>query len=271
MVDAKAASMVARSGLYAGRVTHRRLRPRRHVLGYRVFNLLLDLDELGDLSGTLRLFSRNKFNLLSFYDRDHGDGSDVPLRRQVEQLAGRAGIAVDGGPIRLLCLPRILGYVFNPLSVYFCHDRAGRIVCIVYEVSNTFGQRHSYVIPVGTAPGQGTDVVRQTCAKALYVSPFLDMDLAYDFEIRPPGEHVGIAVVVRDGTGPVITTAFSGTRRALSDATLARAFLAHPLLTFKVIAGIHWEALALWLKGVRLRPRPPAPVEAFTAVAVDLD
>lgn len=257
------------SGLYLGRVTHTRLRPRRHRLGYRVFNLLLDLDAVGALSDRLRLFSHDRFNLLSFHDRDHGDGSGLPLRAQVEAMLARAGIEAQGGRILLLCMPRLLGYVFNPLSVYFCHARDGRLAGIIYEVSNTFGQRHSYVIPVGADASM--DVVRQSCAKRFYVSPFLDMDLTYDFEIRPPGERIGVAVLARDGAGPVIATAFSGVRRDLTDLSLARAVLAHPLVTLKVIAGIHWEALRIWSKGIGIRRRPPPPAEPATFVTAQMD
>ena len=269
MIDASPQPDLPRSALYVGRVTHRRLRPRPHSLGYRVFNLLLDLDDIGRLSKVLRLFSRNRFNLISFHERDHGDGSDTPLRAQVERMAASAGVAVHGGSIQILCMPRVFGYVFNPISVYFCRDPGGHLACIVYEVNNTFGQRHSYVIPV--ASPRDAEVVRQTCAKAFYVSPFLDMDLTYDFEIRPPGDHVGIAVVARDASGPMLATAFSGARRPLSDAVLARAVLAYPFLTLKVVAGIHWEAVAIWMKGIRPRSRPPAPAERFTPVGVDVD
>ena len=268
MTGPVAPAVRVRSGLYLGRVTHTRLRPRRHRLGYRVFNLLLDLDAIGDLSARLRLFSRNRFNLLSFHDRDHGDGSGRPLRAQVEDMLAQAGIAA-GGAIQLLCMPRLLGYVFNPLSVYFCHAPDGRLAGIVYEVSNTFGQRHSYVIPV--AAGGSADVVRQSCAKCFYVSPFLDMDLTYDFEIRPPGEALGVAVLVRDGTGPVIATALAGGRRDLTDAALLRAVLTHPLLTLTVIAGIHWEALRIWRKGIAIRRRPPPPAEPATFVTAPVE
>ena len=136
-----------RSGLYTGRVGHTRLRPRRHALSYGVFMLLLDLDEAAELARRLRWFSLGRFNLLSFHARDHGDGSDTPLRVQVERHLAAAGLAADGGAIRLLCLPRVLGYVFNPLSLYFCYRRSGELAAILYEVSSTFGERHTYLIP----------------------------------------------------------------------------------------------------------------------------
>ena len=252
------------SALYIGRVAHRRLRPAKHALSYRVFDLLLDLDEIEALSARLRLFSRGRFNLLAFHDRDHGDGSETPLLAQIEALAARAGVALGGGRIALLCMPRVLGHVFNPLSVYFCHDAQGRLACLVHEVSNTFGERHSYVVPV-TDPGPD-GLVRQSVPKRFYVSPFLDMDMTYDFSIRPPGERVGVSIQTRDREGIVLTASFAGEARPMTDGVLLSALATHPLLTLKVVAGIHWEALRLWLKGVKLRTRPQAPADAATAV-----
>jgi uncharacterized protein len=249
------------SALYRGTVMHQRLRPRRHRLRYRVFSLLLDLDGIDALAARLWLFSRNRFNLFSFHDKDYGDGSGNPLRVQVERHMTKAGLEPDGGSIRLLTMPRILGYAFNPLSVYFCHRRSGALTAILYEVNNTFGQRHSYLMPV-TNDGQGPIV--QHCPKRFYVSPFLDMNMTYTFRIVPPGERVGIAINGRDAQGPIIVASLFGKRGALSDSGLALAFAVYPLLTLKVMIGIHWEALLIWLKGVRLRDRPPPPDRAVT-------
>jgi DUF1365 family protein len=244
------------SAIYRGTVAHRRLRPKAHFLKYRAFWLLFDLDELPKLGRSLRLFSHNRFNLFSFHDRDHGDSSGGSLRAWVEGHLMEAGIAADGGPIRLLCLPRILGYVFNPISVYFCYLRDGTLNAILYEVNNTFGQRHSYLIPV--EPGQGRTIL-QSCPKRLYVSPFNDMDMSYAFKIQPPEASVTVGVDALDQSGLVITTALSGRRRDLSDRAMMSVFFGHPLLTLKVIAAIHWEALRLWLKGVKITRRPPGP------------
>jgi DUF1365 family protein len=253
----------ANSGLYVGQVTHRRLRPRKHALRYRTFALLLDLDELTGLGGRLRLFSHNRFNLFSFFDSDYGSGS-TPLREQIEGCAREAGLDLDGGPIRLLTMPRILGYAFNPISAYFCHGRDGKLQAILYEVNNTFGQRHSYFIPVeATESGP----VRQSCAKRFYVSPFMAMDMVYEFTVTPPGEKVSIAIVERDGKGVALTATQAQTRIELTDAALAKVFFSHPLLTLKVVVGIHIEALALWIKGMRLQVRPPPPSESVTYVA----
>jgi DUF1365 family protein len=250
--------MSGASAIYVGRVTHVRRRPRRHALSYRIFMLLLDLDELATLPGRLRWFSLGRFNLTSFRPGDHGDGSDTPLRRQVERHLDAAGLSIEGGPIRLLCLPRVLGYVFNPLSVYFCHLPDGRLRAILYEVSSTFGERHSYLI--ATEP-DGRGVVRQSAVKQLHVSPFLDMDLDYAFRIAPPGERLAVGIEATDAEGPILTASFAAERRDLTDPNLLAAWLTHPLVTLKVIVAIHWEALQLLAKGVRLRAGSPAPAE----------
>lgn len=153
------------SGLYPGVVSHTRIKPRRHALRYRIFMLLLDLDELDALDRGLKLFSLGRFNLTGFDPRRHGDGSATPLKQQVEARLAAAGIA-HGGPVRLLAMPRILGGGFNPLTVYWCHRPDGALSAILYEVNNTFGERHSYLIPAEDAP-----VVKQACDKGFYVSP----------------------------------------------------------------------------------------------------
>lgn len=253
------------SAIYAGRVMHQRLRPRRHRLRYRVFSLLLDLDEINGLAERLKLFSRNRFNLFSFHDRDYGAGTAEPLQVQVARHMRAAGIEADGGSIRLLTMPRVLGYAFNPLSVYFCYRRSGALAAIFYEVSNTFHQRHSYMIPVPERVNVDSEQpIRQVCPKEFYVSPLLDMNLTYEFRTVPPGRRVGIAISGHDRDGAIIVASLYAERLPLSDSGLARAFVAYPLLTLKVIAGIHWEALRIWLKGVRLRHRPTPPPGAVT-------
>lgn len=252
--------------LYAGTVVHQRLRPRRHRLRYQVFSLLLDLDGLDNLVARLKLFSRNRFNLFSFHDRDYGAGTAEPLRSQVERHLLAAGIDLDGGAVRLLTMPRLLGYAFNPISVYFCYHRLGVLAAIIYEVNNTFGERHSYVIPVtgSAAKSNATLAIRQECPKCFYVSPFLDMELTYAFRIVPPGPRLELSITGRDAEGPIIFASLRAQRAEISDAGLALAFGTYPLLTLKVIAGIHWEALLLWFKGVRLRRRPPPPARPIT-------
>lgn len=251
------------SALYVGSVVHRRSRPREHRLSYRAYWLLLDLDELPLLARRLRLLSFNRFNLFSFHDADHGSGAAVPLRAQIERELAAAGVDLEGGPIRLLAMPRLLGYAFNPLSIFFCHAKDGALAAIVYEVHNTFRQRHSYLIAVA---GGGFGTVRQNCSKRFYVSPFLDMEMRYDFSVDGPDDLVRVVVRGSDRDGDLIVASLLGARAPLTDAKLLQLFCTHPLLTLKVTFAIHWEATRLWLKGLRLRPRPPAPDSAVTIV-----
>lgn len=253
------------SALYRGWVTHERTRPRRHRLRYRVFWLLLDLDQIDALGERLRLFSRGRFNLLGFHDRDHGDAGDSrPLRAQIEGLLSQAGVQA-GGRIELLTMPRVLGFVFNPISVYYAHRPDGGLAGVVYEVTSTFRERRFYVLPVSphdAAIGR----IRQGCAKSLYVSPFMDMDMRYAFRGRAPGETVGLTVLGDDANGRLISASLAARRRPLTDRAILAACLAMPLLTLKVVAAIHWEALKLFLKGVPLT-RKPAAVRADQAAA----
>jgi DUF1365 family protein len=256
---------MAASALYAGHVMHQRLRPRRHRLRYRLFMLLLDLDEIDALDTRLRLFSRNRRNLFSFRDTDYGAGDTTPLRVQIEAHLRAAGLASQVGAIRLLTIPRVLGFAFNPLSVYFCHRPDGDLAAILYEVNNTFGQRHSYLLPVDADAGLP---IRQTTAKMFHVSPFMDMDMTYAFRVVPPADRLGIAITGTDGDGPIITAALAADRTALTDRALLRAFASYPLVTFKVVGGILWEAIRLWMKGVPVRHRPPPPDRNVTGPSI---
>ncbi len=256
------------SGIYSGKVTHKRLRPKRHFLQYRMFYMLIDIDEIDALARRYRLFSRNRFNIFSFFDSDHGKKSEeetAALRDYIESHLREAGAKTDGGVILLMTMPRIFGYVFNPLSVYFCHDRAGNLNGLIYEVSNTFGQRHSYIFPLDES-ARKSGPLNQECAKEFYVSPFMDMELGYDFTICPPGETASVVINAQDKEGLVLATAFTGGRREFSDRHLLGLAFSYPLLTLKVILGIHWEALQIWLKGVGIRPRPPTPRQSRTII-----
>jgi DUF1365 family protein len=245
--------------IYDGIVVHRRLRPVRHRLRSKIFMILLDLDELPELAKRLRLFSHGRFNLFSFHDADHGAGGD-DLRGWIEAQLRQAGIHSDGGSIQVLCMPRILGHAFNPISVYFCHLRDGTLQAMLYEVNNTFGERHSYLMPVR---GQG-DPIRQSCAKRFYVSPFMPMDLTYRFRVGRPGPRVSVAIDASGPDGAMISTCFAGNRAALTDRVLLSRFIRMPFLGVKVLASIHWEAVRLFLRGLRLKPRPAPPATPVT-------
>jgi DUF1365 family protein len=247
---------VTASGLYCGLVSHARVKPRKHKLAYRVFMLLVDLDELADLK--LKTLGIGRFNLFGFDTRRFGDGSGRPLKAQVEATLAEAGLPT-GGPVRMLAMPQILGRGFNPLTVYFCHAPNRTLSAILYEVNNTFGERHSYLIPAPNAA-----LIKQGCGKAFYVSPFMDMDLTYAFRILRPEERVLVAVDASDADGLVLAASFAGERRELTDRELVRAWLTHPWMTLGVVAAIHLEALQIWLKGEKVRVRPKRPARAVT-------
>lgn len=240
------------SGIYAGTVFHRRTRPRSHFLKYRVFMLLIDLDEWEALAGRFRWLGSGRFGLMTVRASDFGDRSKTPLKIQIAERMAEAGLE-GGGPVQLLTMPRILGYGFNPLTVFFCHAADGRLSAILYEVSNTFGGRHSYLMPVSSV----SRPIWQSVGKAFHVSPFMDMDLTYRFGLTPPvgapSEVASVAIAVEDGEGALLHTAFNARRSEMSNGALLRAWISHPLLTLKVIAGIHWEAVRLIAKGLRLR------------------
>lgn len=251
----------AAATLYHGVVAHRRLRPVGHQFSYRVFSMLFDIDRIDEIAGQSRWFSRNRFNLFSFYDADHAFEGGATISAGVRALLTSHGYGGDGR-IDLLCYPRILGYVFNPLSVFYCRDAHGRLEAVIYEVRNTFGGRHSYLLP--TAPG--AEIIRQSTNKALHVSPFMDMNHAYAFRLTPPGETLSVFIHQTDPDGPIFNASFAGRAEPASDDALRRAFFRYPLMTLKVIAAIHFEAVRLLMKGLRLKGGAPDPAEPVSAV-----
>jgi DUF1365 family protein len=237
---------------------HARLKPMGHRFTYRVMSLLIDLDRLDDADRTSRLFGVNRAALYSFHEKDHGERDGSSLRAYAQRCAAAHGIDLTGGRVELLCYPRLLGYTFNPLSVYFCHHADGTLALIIYEVRNTFGDIHSYVLPI--ADGEQTDAgIRQVQDKLFYVSPFIEKAMRYHFRVSPPADEVKLRILETDSEGPLLAATFHGRRTALTSRALLRSFVGLPLVTFKIMAAIHWEALRLWIKGARLVPRPKAP------------
>lgn len=240
-----------KSCLYQGSVMHRRHKTTAHHFRYRLFWGLFDLDELPALSRRLRFFSFNARNLFSLNESDHGAGTAVPLRDQVDGLLAERGIAIGRGKVFLFCMPATFGYSFNPLSLYFCHDEAGRLAAVIYQVHNTFGGRHCYVQAVGGS----AQTLRYDCAKDFYVSPFLEMGLHYKFKLAIPDGKVSVAIRVEEGGVPVLDAVLNGRAVALSDLQLLRFAFTIPLISVKVTAAILFEAMRLRLKG--LQPRFP--------------
>ena len=256
----------AAAALYFGDVMHARLKPMGHRFSYRVMSLLIDLDRLDAADRQSRLFGVNRAALYGFNEADHGERDGSSLRVYAQRRAAERGIDLTGGRVLLLCYPRLLGYTFNPLSAYFCYRAGGELALIIYEVRNTFGDIHCYALPI--RPGEISAAgVRQQQDKLFYVSPFIAMTMRYHFRVSPPGDNVKLRILQTDGEGPLLAATFNGRRRALTTAALLRSFVSLPLVTVKIVAAIHWEALRLWLKGARLVPRPnAAPASTNTGV-----
>jgi DUF1365 family protein len=245
------------AALYFGDVMHARLKPMGHRFSYRVMSLLIDLDRLGDANKLSPLFAVNRAALYSFHEADHGGRDGSSLRAFAQRQADEHGIDLSGGRVLLLCYPRLFGYTFNPLSVYFCYGADGDLALLIYEVRNTFGDIHPYVLPVRASEVSAAGV-RQEQDKLFYVSPFVGMAMRYRFRISPPAEQVKLRILETDHDGPLLAATFIGHHRALTTRALLRAFVALPLVTAKIVAAIHWEAVRLWLKGARLVARPDA-------------
>jgi len=251
------------SGIYESRIFHKRVKPKQHRLAYRVFYLLLDLDELDRLHRRSKWFSVNSFNVFSFFDRDHGPGTNDPLRPWVERQLAEVSVDLHGGHIKILCLPRIFGYVFNPINVFFCYDEQESLRAILYEVNNTFGERHSYLVKISDDSAR---VLKHSCDKRFYVSPFMEVSGRYHFTVKRPGDKLFIHIHQTDSDGPILDAWVKGAREPLSDAKLIKCLVRYPLLILKVIGGIHWEALKLLTKGVGLKNRPTPPDQAITVI-----
>ncbi|MBY2921687.1 DUF1365 domain-containing protein [Rhizobium leguminosarum] len=249
----------AAAGLYVGEIMHQRMKPFGHRFRYRVFSLLVDLDRLDEAGRLSMLFSVNGRNLVSFQEKDHAETRNTSLRAYADRLLAEAGLD-RADRILLVCYPRILGYVFNPLSVYHAYNAAGAVIAMIYEVRNTFGERHSYVCPVGRGE-MSESGLRQSCDKLFHVSPFIGMAARYHFRMLPPGKEIRWRILETDSEGPLLSATFSGRQVPLTNASLLGLTARIPILTFKIMTGIHWEALKLWLKGARYVRRPAPPPE----------
>jgi len=240
--------MIKESYIYSGKVIHKRFKPKKHYFKYKIFSILLDLNETKFINKNINFFSYNKFNLMSFYDKDHGPRDGSSLIDWVKINLKSVGVNDSEIKIKILCYPRILGYVFNPLSIFFVYDLKSKLISILYEVKNTFGEQHTYVFKVD----ENSKILKNNCEKKFYVSPFMDLDSEYYFKILNPDKSLSVIIDQRDKDGKLLFASQDGVRSNLNSKNLIFAYLKHPLMTFKIISAIHFEALRLWLKGIKL-------------------
>jgi DUF1365 family protein len=247
--------------LFFGQVMHSRLRPQRNRCVYPVFFIRARIDRIDALRGSL--FSLDRWNLFSLHRRDHGARDGSELEPWIRGLLGREGLDSANGEIWLQTFPRVLGYVFNPVSFWLCHDRDGRLRAVLCEVSNTFGERHNYLLAHSDQrpilPGE-----RLTARKKLHVSPFCEVEGCYRFQFDLDRGACAVRIDYHDAHGLLLTTAVSGQGQALTTRSLARAFVRYPWMTLGVILRIHWQALRLWIKGVPFFRKPLPPVQETT-------
>ena len=238
--------MIDNSCLYVGSVTHKRFKPKEHYFKYKVFSLYLNLDEIKKIHEKIPFFSYNKFNLISFYDIDHGNRDGSSLKLWVKKKLDEVGIKSEIKSINLLCYPRIFGYVFNPLSIFFVFDKYSSLIAIMYEVKNTFGEQHTYIFKT-----KDNNLIKNHCDKKFHVSPFMDLNSTYNFKILKPGKKLSIIIDQRDKEGKLLFASQDGVKIKLNGKNLLISYLKHPLMTFKIISAIHFEALRLWLKRIK--------------------
>ena len=240
--------MINNSCIYIGSVIHKRFKPKKHFFKYSVFSLFLDLDEINELDQKISFFSYNKFNILSFYDKDHGYRNGSSIKDWLIHVLQKKNISTINIKIKILCYPRIFGYVFNPLSIFFIYDADSNPIAILYEVKNTFGEQHTYVFKIDIKNKQ----ILNNCKKKFYVSPFMDLESKYFFKVLIPNERLSVIIDQRDKEGKLLFASQDGERVKLSSKNLLISYLKHPLMTLKIISAIHYEALKLWIKGIKL-------------------
>ena len=239
--------MIKNSKIYIGKVIHKRFKPKEHYFKYNVFSLLIDLNELEQINKDIKFFSYNKFNIISFFDKDHGDRDGSSTKSWVKKNLKSIGIMTEDISIKLLCYPRIFGYVFNPLSTYFIYNKQSELISIFYEVKNTFGEQHTYIFKV-----QDETLVQNKCKKKFYVSPFIKMDCEYHFKTLNPREQLSVVINQNDKDGKLLFASQDGISKDFNNKNLILSYLTHPLMTFKIIGAIHYEAFKLWAKRIKL-------------------
>ncbi len=242
--------MIKNSIIYNGKVIHRRFKPKEHYFKYSVFSLLIDIDELKIIENKIKIFSYNKFNIISFFDKDHGPRDGTSVKEWVIKNLKDIGIENHKIQIKLLCYPRIFGYVFNPLSVFFIYDESLRLIAILYEVKNTFGEQHTYIFKT-----EDEKVIINDCTKKFHVSPFIEMECHYYFRVLKPSDKISVIIDQKDKDGKLLYASQDGKAAELNEKNLLTSYISHPLMTFKIIAAIHYEALKLWLKGIKIIKR----------------
>tara|TARA_Y100000992_G_scaffold255156_1_gene188281 strand:+ start:180 stop:944 length:765 start_codon:yes stop_codon:yes gene_type:complete len=235
------------SAIYNGVVIHKRFKPKTHFFKYSVFSLLIDLSEIYELDRKIRFFSFNKFNLVSFYEKDHGYRDGSSLVEWVKKNLNENDINCKDIRIKLLCYPRIFGYVFNPLSVFFIYDSREKLISILYEVKNTFGEQHTYIFKVT----DNSNLFQHNCLKKFHVSPFIEMNCNYFFRTLKPGEKISVIIDQYQTNEKILYASQDGKRVEFSSKELLKSYLKHPLMTFKIISAIHFEAFKLWTKGIK--------------------
>tara|TARA_Y100000590_G_scaffold243681_1_gene273933 strand:+ start:19 stop:789 length:771 start_codon:yes stop_codon:yes gene_type:complete len=240
--------MLNNSCIYIGNVIHKRFKPKEHFFKYKVFSLFIDLYELKEIEKKIKFFSYNKFNLISFFDIDHGARDGTSLEDWVKKHLKNVGVLDTNIKIRLLCYPRILGYVFNPLSIFFIYDENNNLISILYEVKNTFNEQHTYVFKTE----KGKNLIENSCNKKFHVSPFIEMECKYFFKILNPDNNLSVIINQSDNEGKLLYASQDGIKKKLNNKNLIFSYISHPLMTFKIIGAIHYEALKLWLKGIKL-------------------
>ena len=238
--------MIPKEVIYIGKIMHLRLIPKRHKFQYSFFSLFLDVDFIKTPKKKLSLFSVNKFNLFSFYEKDHGSRDGKPLRPWINQQLKKNKMP-KADRVFLHSFPRMFGYVFNPFSAYFCYT-GELLTSIIYEVKNTFGDQVTYIKMVTS---NGDDLIQHKQSKKMYVSPFIEMDQIYSFSLKPPGKKLSIRISQVGKGGETLIATQNGKAIELNNINLLRCLVSYPLMTFKVVLGIHWEALLLLIKGMK--------------------